>query len=78
MGTYKIELILDGKSNLSKMMGDAGNSVKAGMDAIKKGAGSADSSLSNIGKSASKMGNDVSSSARKGENSLKSMGFPDY
>ena len=74
MGTYKIELILDGKSNLSKMMGDAGNSVKAGMDAIKKGAGSADSSLSNIGKSASKMGNDVSSSARKGENSLKSMG----
>ena len=74
MGTYTIELILDGKSNIQKMMGDAGSSVKSGMDSIKNQTKSVNDGLSKVGNNAVKMGSDISTGANKGASSLRSLG----
>lgn len=65
MGTYKIQLILDGKSEIQKMMSQAAGSVKSGLDTIKKESGSADASLRKMGKSGNQAGSDINKGTTK-------------
>lgn len=70
MGVYRIDLVLSGKSQIQQMMNQASGSVKTGMDKIKGSAKSTETSLSQVGKTGSRIGNEVSRGSTSASNSL--------
>lgn len=73
MGNYKIQLILDGKSNIQGMMNSAGKSVKSGIDTIKQSASGADASLDKLGSSGRASFMEINYGARQAQSGIKNI-----